>query len=596
MSTFKKLAGIGMSALLAASVFLSGNFTSVSTLDAVAEEAGSVETQPTETQPTENQSEEMAAYLFVHFTGGTGANPRNGNDEQIYFSVSQNGKDWQTLNKKQPVLTSYVGEEGVRDPNIIRSPKGDKFYLIATDLSIWNRNGGWGGCQTNGSKSIVIWESTDLLNWSEPRLKEIARPDAGCTWAPECIWDNEREAYMVFWASKTQDSWTHRIYRCYTEDFNTFTEPELYIESDVSWIDTTFIEHEGTYYRFTKNEDEATGLYIFMEKSTSLSGEFELVSTYSLNGQPAKEYKGYEGPTAYKLNGENKWYLLFDNYSNGGYKAFSTDDISTGKFVSDNSFNFNGTIFRHGSVMPITQSEYDALVAKQKWQSSDGPVETGELIYELNFDNGDLTQSTGNATVSANGGTLTYETGVNGKAVKFDNSSKYISITGANNPLIGLESFTVSFAVKIGSDARTSWWFYAAPNTNTQPSGNKGEQYIGVLTNSQKRYECERYYNTATRPVAATTNYTVDNKWHHVTLVYRADKTSFYIDGERMDSVKSDVNIATMLGSSPIIQLGKANWGNGEYATGWLDEFRIHNYALSVAEVEANYKAVMGLS
>ena len=73
----------------------------------------------------------MSAYLFVHFVG-TESTPKQ---EQIYFSVSEDGKSWRILNNGNPVLISDVGEQGVRDPFIIRSADGTHFYIIATDLN-----------------------------------------------------------------------------------------------------------------------------------------------------------------------------------------------------------------------------------------------------------------------------------------------------------------------------------------------------------------------------------------------------------------------------------------------------------------------------
>lgn len=305
--------------------------------------------------------ENMEAYLFVHFIG----NENGGKDEQIYFSVSENGADWKTLNGGNPVLISNVGEKGVRDPHIIRSPQGDKYFLIATDLSIYHRKGDsdmWNSCQTSGSRSIVVWESSDLVNWSEARLAEIAPDDAGCAWAPETVYDPVRERYMVFWASKTaSDGFSvQRIYRSFTEDFKTFTKPELYIDGgEISNIDTNILEDNGIYYRFTKNESQSS---VIMEKSASLDGGFEEVGTYKLNGIAGNTVRGYEGPTSYKINGENKWCLLLDYFSKGqGYKPFVTDDITKGEFVSAQDFNFDGK-YRHGTVMPITKAEYDILV------------------------------------------------------------------------------------------------------------------------------------------------------------------------------------------------------------------------------------------
>lgn len=306
--------------------------------------------------------DDMAAYLFVHFVGTEG----NAESEQIYFSVSKDGQNWETLNSAKPVLTSTLGEKGVRDPHIVRSPEGDRFFLIATDLSIYNRRGDanrWGTCQTSGSRAIMIWESTDLVNWSQQRMVKVAPANAGCTWAPESVYDTEKGQYMVFWASKVSDDnyTTQRIYRSYTSDFEHFTEPEAYIDGgNISNIDTTFINYNGTYYRFTKNESQSS---VTMMKSDSLSGEFSDVDTYTINSSAGNSVTGYEGPTIYKLNGENKWCLLLDYYSkSAGYKPFVTSDITKGEFISASDFNFD-TKYRHGTVMPITLDEYKALIA-----------------------------------------------------------------------------------------------------------------------------------------------------------------------------------------------------------------------------------------
>src|SRR5699024_11748727 len=75
--------------------------------------------------------QDYAGYLFVYMTGeGTP------DGEQIHFALSE-GNDplnWRELNDGEPVLTSTLGDEGVRDPFIIRSPEDGTFHLIATDL------------------------------------------------------------------------------------------------------------------------------------------------------------------------------------------------------------------------------------------------------------------------------------------------------------------------------------------------------------------------------------------------------------------------------------------------------------------------------
>ncbi|MGN0107471.1 MAG: glycoside hydrolase, partial [Hominilimicola sp.] len=310
--------------------------------------------------PDMKNEDNMEAYLFVHFVG----TEKTEDEEQIYFSVSKDGQTWKTLNNKQPILTSTMGERGVRDPHIVRSPEGDKFFLIATDLSIYNRaydKNRWSTCQTAGSKSIMIWESDDLVNWSNQRMAQVAPESAGCTWAPESVYDSEKGQYMVFWASKISDDnySTQRIYRCYTKDFEHFTDAEVYIDDgSISNIDTTFIKNNDTYYRFTKNESNSS---VTMMGSNSLDYGFAEIPSYTINGEAGNTVTGYEGPTAYKINGENKWCLLLDYYSkSGGYKPFVTEDITRGEFVSAADFDFDMK-YRHGTVIPITGEEYNNL-------------------------------------------------------------------------------------------------------------------------------------------------------------------------------------------------------------------------------------------
>lgn len=331
----------------------SGNFESLTTgkykITAMLLD-GTTEKKKVEKTINIKNLDDMSAYLFVHFVD----TQEDATREQIYFSVSQDGKTWTTLNDKKPYLTSDVGTKGVRDPYILRGEDG-KFFIIATDLSVYNLNNNWTAAAQQGSKSIVVWESSDLVNWSEASLVKINNDNAGCTWAPEACYDPEKDEYMVFWASVTSDDGyaKYRIYRSYTKDFKTFTSPELYIEEPNAVIDTTIIDYEGTYYRFTKNEAKSS---ITMQKCASLSGDWKDVASYNLGSMT-----GYEGPTIYKLNGKNEWCLLLDYFSKSkGYKPFVTTDITKGEFTSDSDFSFDGT-YRHGTVMPITQAEYERL-------------------------------------------------------------------------------------------------------------------------------------------------------------------------------------------------------------------------------------------
>ena len=145
----------------------------------------------------EVSEEDYVGYLFVHFTGHESA----ASHEQTYFSISTDGLNWTDLNGGQAVLTSNIGESGLRDHFIARAPEGDKYYMIATDLSIYHNEGNWMNAGGSGSHGIVVWESDDLVNWSEPWIAEIAPENAGCTWAPEFIYDESTGEYIVYWSA-----------------------------------------------------------------------------------------------------------------------------------------------------------------------------------------------------------------------------------------------------------------------------------------------------------------------------------------------------------------------------------------------------------
>ncbi len=347
--------------------------------------------------PKEVKEDDYVGYLFVRFNG----TEENINQEQTYFSLSKDGLNWENLNKNNPVLTSNIGESGLRDHYIARSPEGDKFYMIATDLSIATNKAGdnfntgavdWWGAGGSGSHSIVVWESDDLVNWSEPWLSEIAPEGAGCTWAPEFIYDEKTGEYVVYWSATTlkvdenekvtQEYENHAIYYCKTRDFRTFTEPTLYRDGGtdasgniVKVIDSTMIEDNGTYYRYTKNESKGT---IVIDKSNAVLGEFTEIPSQTLSTDLMAEQGAVEGPIIFKMNeksadGKDQWCLMVDRFARGqGYYPLITTDLSSGDFrmLDKNEYSFpSGSKFRHGYVMPVTASEYSAL--QRKWGSAD---------------------------------------------------------------------------------------------------------------------------------------------------------------------------------------------------------------------------------
>ncbi|MFB2555417.1 cell wall-binding repeat-containing protein [Herbiconiux liangxiaofengii] len=333
-----------------------------------------------------------AGYLFSYFAGeSTDAG------EEIYFGTSEGDSplNWDELNGGQPVLDSEFGEKGLRDPMIIRSPEGDKFYIVATDLKIYP-NGDFGRAQRTGSAYLEIWESTDLVTWSDQRHVKVSdEATVGNTWAPEAFYDETIGEYVVYWASNIYDASTpvsardnfatyNRMMYSTTRDFVTFSEPQIWSDSKrgngLGLIDSTVIQDGDTYYRFTK--DEGT-MNVLLQKSDSLratSGDPMVVTddpnawslvtreigrnqSYTAIDGSTRTYTGGEGPTVFKdVRDDGTWWLFIDQpgYHGGvGYVAFRSTDKGLTWQVQDSS-GLPG-VPRHGTVLPVSAEEQARL-------------------------------------------------------------------------------------------------------------------------------------------------------------------------------------------------------------------------------------------
>ena len=346
--------------------------------------------------------EDYEAYLFGHFIGEAAEN-----EEQIYFALSEDGLNFRDLSYDKPVLTSNVGEKGVRDPYIYRSYEGDRFFLIATDLSIYNRGGwfqneqGYYDASTTGSHNLVVWESTDLLNWSEPRLLHVAPENAGMAWAPEIIYDEETGEYIVFFSSSIMNPETgykskpNAIYYVTTRDFVSCSEPMLFIDNQSDGtddgkkreiIDTTLIKIGEWYYSASKdgdNSEKGGGIRILKTKELRNPAGWEKVldlDELGLNidgcAVTALDNSMLEGPELFLYNKKDwsnpsvpEYGIMADQYAVGaGYLPLVTTDFedrdnsnNSWRLLKKDNYSFDRLKKRHGTICSITREEYIRL-------------------------------------------------------------------------------------------------------------------------------------------------------------------------------------------------------------------------------------------
>jgi len=327
-----------------------------------------------------------AGYLWTYFNSTnlqpSGSTGTTNSLHKIFYGFSEDGLHWNTINKKNgvqyPVAESVVGYTGVRDPHVIRSHEGDKYWILGTDLQN-------GFDQENGSKSVIVWESYDLINWTESRL-EMVFSYAGNVWAPEAIYDEESGDYLVYWASRDQrDGATSsvdsalRIYVSRTRDFHTFTEPVIWADehdntsSEKNIIDSSIAYVNGLYYRFSTSD-----WYTVVDYCETLStdiNDWKRIMARGTHGSFGLE--DVEGLTSYQLP-DGRWCIMGDDNAYRGY-VIEEEDFHTqmwtklatsGTNSKSNTFDKN---FRHGTVMRLSATEEEALMEAYGQESDYAP-------------------------------------------------------------------------------------------------------------------------------------------------------------------------------------------------------------------------------
>ncbi|KAJ4423130.1 hypothetical protein N0V82_002259 [Gnomoniopsis sp. IMI 355080] len=331
------------------------------------------------TVPSKRQDDAKVGYFFLSFPVW---------DEQVYFSLSK-GNDPHSYsrlcldctNATEAILRSDVGTKGVRDHFLVQSQDSNKFYLTATDLQVNAFTGDFNEATRFGSRSIVIWESENLADWTGPRLSEpIVNASAGNIWAPESVWDPEKDTFVMIFASRywspsdpdrTGAQPPNVLMYVTTNDFVTFSEAQTYFWPGFPVIDATFYhateEGPNVWYRLVKSEVDYK---IWQQKTTT-----GLFGTWTnVGGAPdgeriefASEFSNNEGGLMFRDNlDQGLYHCWIDQSTTEQYipaQARTLNDMKAWERVSLDGFPTN---HKHGVVYPVTQAQYDTLKRKYK--------------------------------------------------------------------------------------------------------------------------------------------------------------------------------------------------------------------------------------
>ncbi|PHV69198.1 hypothetical protein CS063_17165, partial [Sporanaerobium hydrogeniformans] len=533
-------------------------------------------------KPKNLDTEYTAGYLWTYF--------KETDYEKIYYGYSPDGANWTKLNKDQNDISQYIlqnssGTKGVRDPHLIRSAEGDKYWILGTDLHAEGTAPGKTWDQLNASQKLVVWESNDMVNWTESRLVFAGFPYAGCVWAPEAIYDEETGDYLVYWSGRDQrqngtNDWALRVYVCRTRDFHTFTEPQVWLNEDnpsggeVNIIDSSITKIGDYYYRFSTSD-----WLTVIDRCKTLSD-----SPYDVNNPNSSEWErvmargksavagldSMEGITSYELP-DGTICVMGDNSAYRGFTISKEDMESLNLTFKRLSSTFKDGNFRHGSVLRLSKAEEARILAAFGGDELVGPAtrpasDENGLFFSEDFEStvdGNLTLK-GNATVAS------------GKLVLDGTSGSYAKLPAGW--MDGLDQATISFDIKTELSSGNFFTFAIGQDSNKymffRARGN--DFYTGITTSSY----------TAESKMAGTVSNAVSN-WKNVILTFDDNKMKLYVDGKLVASNNTSATKLSDLGENVDILFGKSFYSGDAYFKGSYDNIKFYDRALGGVEIAA---------
>lgn len=290
---------------------------------------------------------EFSKYLFCYFVGN------QPEEERVHFAASDDGYNFTALNGNKPVIIQTKGKKCCRDPFVFRD-EDNRFHIIATDM---RSNDGW--CNNN---SMVIWDSDDLISWHNERIIDFSQfeetRNANRVWAPQIIFDKFRNEYMIYWTHNNADDDLDTITRyAYTKDFSTLTTtPNVLFKpkSGMCAIDADIIEHNGKYYLFEADGEKEAICYCVADRPDGPYYESD-------NNKVSVADTALEGNCTYRILGTDKFVMIADQFKKGGYFMQESTDLIHFKKVDNDKISLDHLRPRHGSMLHITQQEYDRL-------------------------------------------------------------------------------------------------------------------------------------------------------------------------------------------------------------------------------------------
>jgi hypothetical protein len=296
------------------------------------------------------------AYLFAHML--------QGDYWRLYYSVSLDGLHWEPLHGGKRVFDEYRGHA-----DLCKGHDG-RIYLV--------------GNRSDSAPDINFWVSDDLIRWTKhsdhvPDLKRVpdypaALPRIG---APKLFYDEAGSRYLLTWHTPHEMGRTdlpepywasQRTLYVTSPDLKRFSEPPRKLFPwDMATIDVVVRREGARYYAILKDE-RYPGLDWPTGKTIRICSSAGLLGPYSEPGPPVSP--GFrEAPTLIPSPNGKAWYLYYEQYPGVAYGLSAAARLEGPWFQVAGAMHHRDwdkyTLppkVRHGSMIPITRKQYDALV------------------------------------------------------------------------------------------------------------------------------------------------------------------------------------------------------------------------------------------
>lgn len=185
--------------------------------------------------------------------------------------------------------------------------------------------------------------------------------------------------------------------------------------------------------------------------------------------------------------------------------------------------------------------------------------------------------SSGNSNTGTLQASPTWVSGKFNYAVNLNGSTQFIT-TSAFSPLAPAGQTTTSF----------SWggWFNPQATPTSMSLMEKASEFqITTDSAGTPNAICGIFYSAAFHNATSVTAPLTNSSWNHVFCTYDGANIKTYVNGILKNTT---VNTNAVTTASSIFYMGESSGGTGRF-NGYIDDFRIYNYALSLTQIQDIY-------